>query len=38
MINENEPCLKMRNKTTRAEETYCKHYLKNSAGTCAANL
>ncbi|MCH5157225.1 MAG: hypothetical protein J1G02_05055 [Clostridiales bacterium] len=32
MINENEPCLRLRNKTTRAEETYCKYYVKNFRG------
>ena len=32
MINENEPCLRLRNKTNRAEETYCKYYLKNFRG------
>ena len=32
MINENEPCLRLRNKTTRAEETYCKYYLKKFRG------
>ena len=32
MINENTPCLRLRNKTTRAEETYCKYYLKKFRG------
>ena len=32
MINENEPCLRLRNQTTRAEETYCKYYLKKFRG------
>ena len=32
MINENEPCLRLRNQTTRAEETYCKIYLKKFRG------
>ncbi len=38
MINENEPCLKMRNKTTRAEETYCKRYLKKFRGYLRSEL
>ena len=32
MIDENTPCLRLRNKTTRAEETYCKYYLKKFRG------
>ena len=32
MIDENTPCLRLRNKTTRAEETYCKIYLKKFRG------
>ena len=32
MINENEPCLRLRNKTRNAEETYCKYYLKKFRG------
>ena len=32
MIDENKPCLRLRNQTTRAEETYCKYYLKNFRG------
>ena len=32
MIDENEPCLRLRNQTTRAEETYCKYYLKKFSG------
>ena len=32
MIDENKPCLRLRNKTTRAEETYCKYYLKKFHG------
>lgn len=33
MINDNEElCLQLRNKTTRDEETYCKHYLKKFRG------
>ena len=32
MINENTPCLRLRNQTTRAEETYCKYYLKKFRG------
>ena len=32
MIDENKPCLRLRNKTTRAEETYCKYYLKKFRG------
>ena len=32
MIDENKPCLKLRNQTTRAEETYCKYYLKHFRG------
>ena len=32
MIDENTPCLRMRNQTTRAEETYCKCYLKEFRG------
>ena len=32
MIDENTPCLRLRNKTTREEETYCKYYLKNFRG------
>ena len=32
MIDENEPCLRLRNQTSRAEETYCKYYLKNFRG------
>lgn len=31
-IDENTPCLRLRNKTTRAEETYCKYYLKKFRG------
>lgn len=38
MINENEPCLKMRNQTTRAEETYYKHYLKKFRGYLRGEL
>lgn len=32
MINENEPCLKLRNRMSREEETYCKYYIKNFRG------
>ena len=32
MIDENTPCLRLRNQTTRAEETYCKYYLKKIRG------
>lgn len=33
MINENEElCLQLRNRTTRDEETYCKHYTKKFRG------
>ena len=32
MIDENTPCLRLRNQTTRAEETYCKCYLKKFRG------
>ena len=32
MIDENTPCLRLRNQTTRAEETYCKYYLKKFRG------
>ena len=32
MINENKPCLRLRNQTTREEETYCKIYLKKYRG------
>lgn len=32
MIDENTPCLRLRNRTTRAEETYCKYYLKKFRG------
>ena len=32
MIDENTPCLRLRNKTTREEETYCKCYLKKFRG------
>ena len=32
MIDENTPCLRKRNQTTRAEETYYKCYLKNFRG------
>ena len=32
MIDENKPCLRLRNKTTRAEETYCKYYVKKFRG------
>ncbi len=32
MINENEPCLKLRNRTTREEETYCKYYIRKFRG------
>ena len=32
MIDENTPCLRLRNKTARAEETYCKYYLKKFRG------
>ena len=32
MIDENKPCLRMRNQTTRADETYCKYYLKKFRG------
>ena len=32
MIDENTPCLRARNQTTRAEETYCKYYLKKFRG------
>ena len=32
MIDENKPCLRLRNKTTRAEETYCKYYQKKFRG------
>ena len=32
MIDENKPCLRLRNRTTREEETYCKYYLKKFRG------
>ena len=32
MIDENTPCLRLRNQTTREEETYCKIYLKKFRG------
>lgn len=32
MINENESCLKLRNQTTRSEETYCKVYTRKFRG------
>ena len=32
MIDENTPCLRLRNQTTRAEETYCKYYVKKFRG------
>ena len=32
MIDENLPCLRLRNQTNRAEETYCKYYLKKFRG------
>lgn len=32
MIDENKPCLRLRNQTTRTEETYCKIYLKKFRG------
>ena len=32
MIDENKPCLRLRNQTTRDEETYCKYYLKKFRG------
>ena len=32
LIDENTPCLSLRNQTTREEETYCKIYLKKFRG------
>lgn len=32
MIEEKEPCLILRNKTSREQETYCKHYTKRLRG------
>ena len=32
MIDENTPCLRLRNQTAREEETYCKIYLKKFRG------
>ena len=32
MIDENTPCLRLRNQTTREDETYCKYYLKKFRG------
>ena len=32
MIDENTPCLRLRNQTRREEETYCKYYIKNFRG------
>ena len=32
MIDENTPCLRLRNQTSRAEETYCKYYIKKFSG------
>lgn len=38
MRNKEELCLQRRNKTTRNEETYCKHYTKKFRGYLLGEL